>query len=301
MRLDRWLRDRYPGLTQSQAREIFERGWVRDGSGRALAKGDVVVPDVDLGAWEDRLRALRAPRPELGLAVLAEAADFWVVDKPAGLLGHPLRIDDVATVTQWAFGRSPALAEAFPEPVATVTPHRLDRGTSGCLVVAKSRAGFERWREAFSAHAIEKTYLAWTWGTGGEAHVARRSIGPVPGDRTRRRVLEEGSEGEGAYPAETRLKPLESRLGMTLWKATCRTGVTHQVRVHLAAAGFPLVGDALYDVEFSNRPRSPAHHWLRAIVLRSPWGEFRASEDAFRKLPTEEARPAPLGASGKDA
>lgn len=288
MRLDRWLRDRYPGLTQSQAREIFDRGWVRDGDGRVLAKGQGLPRNgtVDVEAWEERLTELRTGNATLALDVLATDEDFWVVDKPPGFAGHPLSIDDLRTATQWAFARDPRTREAFPDPIATLTPHRLDLGTSGCLVVARTRDGFERWREAFSSHVIEKTYLAWTWGSAGaNACVVRHAIGPEPGDPTRRRAVGENIRTVGVYPAETALEPLEKLGAMTLWRARCRTGVTHQVRVHLASVGFPLVGDALYDPQFAARERKPSHHWLRAATLEGPLGKFRAPDEAFRLLP----------------
>lgn len=285
MRLDRWIRDRYPGLTQSQAREIFERGWVRDGRGRALAKGEAVPPDVDVSVWDTRLAELRAANRALELDVLAENPHFWVVDKPSGFPGHPLGVDDVHTATQWAFANG-ADAREFPEPIATLTPHRLDIGTSGCLVVAKTRDAFERWREAFSSHGNEKTYLAWTWGSAGaNACVVRHAIGPVLGDPTRRKAVGEGARGEGIYPAETALEPLHRTATMTLWRARCRTGVTHQIRVHLASIGFPLVGDALYDPDCGARALRPPHHWLRAVRLDGPLGNFRAPEEKFVALP----------------
>lgn len=290
MRLDRWIRDRYPGLTQAQAREIFDRGWVRDATGAALAKGQGLpkskAPTLD--AWEARLRELRRGDPTIELPVLAEAADYWVVDKPPGFPGHPVGIDDVRTATQWAFAKDPHAKEAFPEPVAMLTPHRLDLGTSGCLVVARTREGYDRWREKFSTHANVKTYLAWTWGTAGaNACVIRHSIGPEPGDPRRRRAVGEQIRAEGVYPAETTVEPVHQTRTLTLWRARCRTGVTHQIRVHFASIGFPLVGDRLYDPEFAKRSLRPEHHWLRASMLDGPLGRFEAPTEAFVRLGDE--------------
>ncbi len=291
MRLDRWLRDRFPGLSQSQAREIFERGWVRDGRGRALSKGDGVPEAVDVHLWEDRLRELRSGDPALTIAILAEHPSYWIVDKPPAVAGHPLGVDDVHTVTQWAFARDAKVATEFRDPIAIVTPHRLDTGTSGCLVVARTEEAYDRWRSDFAEHAVEKTYLAWTWGVdGANPVVVRHSIGAVPGDPTRRKAVGEGVRGEGIYPAETSLTPIARTKTMTLWEARCQTGVTHQVRVHLTAVGFPLVGDAAYDPSFRERAIQPTHHWLRATKLVAPLGTFQAPTEAFRALPDEELR-----------
>jgi 23S rRNA-/tRNA-specific pseudouridylate synthase len=110
----------------------------------------------------------------------------------------------------------------------------------------------------------------------------------VPGDPSRRKAVGEGARGDGVYPAETSVEPIARNAAMTLWRARCRTGVTHQVRVHLASIGFPLVGDALYDPDFAARPIRPEHHWLRAVRLAGSFGHFDAPDTAFRALPETE-------------
>lgn len=282
-RAEKWLRAKYPGLSSSQSDEIFARGWVRDANGRKVRKGDREPGPFDCTAWEERLQALRAGAPDLLVPVLAEEGDFLVVDKPVGIPGHPLGVDDTKTISGWALARGGAIATEFPEPLPTLTPHRLDTDTSGCLVVATTRDSFDRWRSHFTAHDVEKEYLAWVWGPldEGAQHAEVYLAGSGPGGH-KRVVVPEGTEG--SHRAELEYEAVGEPLpdGASLVRVKTRTGVTHQVRAVLASVGLPLLGDSLYGDPEVVRTREVHGHQLRAVALRTPEGIFQASEDEFR-------------------
>ena len=156
-RADKIVQRAFPGLTGSQVDEALEAGWIRLTSGESLQKGTRLdSPQLDFSLLRARLELLRLGNSSLELPVLAENPDFWVVDKPAGLAGHPLRLAENETVTHWALARDPGLVKEFPAIQPTLTPHRLDTGTSGLLLVARTRESYQTWRYRFEARAVLK-------------------------------------------------------------------------------------------------------------------------------------------------
>lgn len=269
-RLDKWLKGRYPALSNAQIDEAIQKGLL----GRAK-KGDK-GENWDTTALDRHLLTLRTGHP-LAVPVVAERVGFVVVDKPAGVPGHPVSLFEDKTLTHWAFFQYPATLEEFPEPQPILTPHRLDTGTSGLQIVALNKGAFDAWRESFKQKRVKKTYLAWCWGRPkkekfevnyGLAHLSQddsRMGVPALGDKTK---------GE-THSAQSICSVLERKEDRFSVKVECFTGVTHQIRVHLAAAGFPLVGDRQYDPKHVDRKHSPSHHELKAVRLEAPGFDFR--------------------------
>lgn len=266
-RADALARQAFPGLSRSQVEEAFELGWVVGPQGQRLSKGDK-IPSVSAPLLEEHLLRVQKGNPKLQVAIVLETPDFWIVDKPAGMPGHPVHLKDDATLTHWALAQRPELSREFPEPQPTLTPHRLDTGTSGLQVVAKTRAAYETWRELFAGKEVEKTYEAWCWGEPEEnSWIVDEPIGKAKTDKTRWRV-----GGIEPRPAYSEVDVAERGGGKFLARVHCHTGVTHQVRIHLAHSGFPLLGDALYDPHYATRSEKPEWHQLRAVGLRWPGG-----------------------------
>ncbi|MBY0369089.1 hypothetical protein K2X33_00285, partial [bacterium] len=185
VRADHWVRQAFAGLSRSQIEEAFEKGWVRAAGGGRVAKGDKLenAGGLDLKPLENQLAKVREGNPALEVPVVFENDEIWVVDKPAGVPGHPLKLSDDATLTHWAFRRDAKVKEQFPEIQPTLTPHRLDTGTSGLQIVCKTAAAYEEWRRRFTAKEVTKTYQAWCWGVPEkEKWNIQSSIGKAPGD-----------------------------------------------------------------------------------------------------------------------
>ncbi len=231
----------------------------------------------DVAPLKQYLEQLHSGNSLLKVPIVERLEGYVVVDKPAGMHGHPIHLTDKDTLTHWAFWNFPFTQNEFPNPQPTLVPHRLDYGTSGLQIVALTKRAYELWRERFTKKQVRKSYLAWCWGVPkvkcfelnfGLAHLASDSTRmgvPALGDKTR---------GE-THSAQSLCKVIEMKADRFLVEVECFTGVTHQVRAHLAAAKFPLLGDSVYDPEYKKRGGEFSHHLLRAVKL------FFSDEESF--------------------
>jgi 23S rRNA pseudouridine1911/1915/1917 synthase len=203
---------------------------------RRLVEGEVV--DV-LGTPT----AVEPPRPEpVDVDVRYEDADVVVVAKPAGLVVHPGAGHEDGTLVNGLLARYPEIADVG-DPARPGIVHRLDRDTSGLLVVARSPRAYDALVAALKRHDVERAYTALVWGHVDPPRGAVDApIGRSTARRTRMAVRESGKEARTVYEArQTFDRPVTSLLECTL-----ETGRTHQIRVHLAAIRHPVVGDAPY-------------------------------------------------------
>jgi len=209
-------------------------------------------------------RIVSEPRP---LTIVHEDDDVLVLDKPAGEVVHPGAGVQSGTLANALLHHAPAIATVGGEGRPGIV-HRLDRDTSGLLVVAKTEETYLALVEALRARKVRRTYLAIAWGDPGPSSgTIELPIGRDPRDRKRMAVV----RGPTGKPAVTHWKVLE-RYGLaTLIEARLETGRTHQIRVHLEAVRHPVVGDPGYGGRvrklLSLRPaeRSLAHALLRLL------------------------------------
>jgi 23S rRNA pseudouridine1911/1915/1917 synthase len=238
-RIDKALARFYPAAGRRQLAELFADGAVRV-NGRRASKGDrVAIGDVVELAREpvhgDALRP--APDPDVPLVVLAERSELIAVAKPAGVPSQPLRAGELGTMANAIAFRFPECVAIGDDPRDGGLVHRLDIGTSGVLVAARTQDAHRALRAAFGAGMVIKHYLAITDGL----PVARECDAPLT-QRGKRAVVDlvEG------LPAYTEIAVERSLPGRALVRCIARTGRMHQVRAHLAHVGAPLTGDALY-------------------------------------------------------
>lgn len=240
-RLDRIVARRFPGASRRKVMALFDDGAVRV-NGRRARKGDRVQVGATvevLAAPADAASLRVTPDPEVAaaLAWLAIDDDRVAIGKPAGMASQPLVAGERGTAASGVVARFPECAEVADDPRDGGLVHRLDAGTSGVLVAARTRAAWQRLRAAFTDGAVVKTYLALTE----TAPVARACDAPL--SQRGPRAVVDYTDGQ---PAHTTWEVIE-RLGeRTLVRCTATTGRTHQVRVHLATAGAPIVGDERY-------------------------------------------------------
>jgi 23S rRNA pseudouridine1911/1915/1917 synthase len=239
-RLDAWLAASLPGLSRARLQALIESGRVRvDG---AAARAALRVRAGQNAVVEVPPAAAAEPRPQdIPLAVVHEDAHLLVVDKPAGLVVHPGAGSEDGTLVNALLGRVKDLS-GIGGVLRPGIVHRLDRGTSGLLVVAKDDATHRALVGQFASRTVEKEYLALVLGVpprpGGEVAAP---IGRDPVHRQKMSVrAPRGREARTSWAVEERLD------GATLLRVRIHTGRTHQIRVHLASIGHPVAGDAVY-------------------------------------------------------
>jgi 23S rRNA pseudouridine1911/1915/1917 synthase len=286
-RVDKWVQKQVPGLTGRQIDEAIQSGLVLIG-GKKAKKGDRTAETaIDCGPIRKHLEEIGKGNSKIQLDVLWETEDEWIVDKPAGMKSYPLSLFDTETPSQWALFREQSIRVEFPAPQPILSPHRLDTGTSGLLIVCRKKTAFEKWRNFFQSHLIQKKYLAWCYGEVEESEltidfpIAHSISNPA-------KMIVVSDQAKFRPPimeATTHARLLKKVKGKSLWEISCSTGVTHQVRVHLAALNLPLVGDKLYDPNFLSRDIQPQYHLLRATELR--WENYQviAPSESYKKGP----------------
>jgi 23S rRNA pseudouridine1911/1915/1917 synthase len=284
MRLDRWLAGQLEGqLSRSQVRAMIEAGEV-------LCDGEAATPALRLRAgqrveWRRQKAVPELPEPEpLPLAILHEDEHLIVVDKAAGMVVHPgagFRSGTlVNALMHHCRGRLSRLGGADRPGIV----HRIDKDTSGILVAAKTDEAHRGLAAAFADHGrtggLDRIYLVLAWGCPDPARgTIDAALGRAP-DRVRRSVVPE--DRPDARPALTRYETLEcyGRRQASLLQCRLETGRTHQIRVHLAHIGHPVIGDPAYGRGFATKARTlpePA----RSMAQRIPRQALHAARLGF--------------------
>ncbi|MFT4268011.1 MAG: RluA family pseudouridine synthase [Xenophilus sp.] len=264
LRLDRALAALAPEFSRSYLQQLVGAGAVQL-QGRVARKPAAVVRAGDRGSVELRpTPQSQAFLPEpMALDVVYEDSHLRVVDKPAGLVVHPAPGHWSGTLLNGLLARDGAAAQL---PRAGIV-HRLDRDTSGLMVVARTRQAMEALVRMIAAREVTRQYLAVAHGrwSGPAQRWIDRPIGRDPRNRLRMAAVD--LRQHAGKPARTLVEVLGRTDTLCLVRCTLETGRTHQIRVHMAAIGHPLVGDEVY----GGRPaegmaRQALHAWQLAFV-----------------------------------
>jgi 23S rRNA pseudouridine1911/1915/1917 synthase len=238
VRLDNFLSALLPDHSRSQIQRLIKEGRV---TGPGASK-----PGTTVRSGQTFDIAIPAPIPaspaaeELPLRILHEDPDLVVLDKPPGMVVHPAAGHSGGTLVNALLHHVKDLSGIGGELRPGIV-HRLDRGTSGLMVVAKNDRAHQELSRQFADREVEKEYIALVWGV---VQPGRRIDAPIGRDPEHRQKM--STRARRARNAVTRITFARHLKGVTLAKVAIATGRTHQIRVHLSAIGHPVVGDATY-------------------------------------------------------
>jgi len=251
-RLDKYVCAKHPELSRTQVQKLIA-------GGNITVNGKPAKPGLRLNIG-DRIDIDIPPTPPqelkpeaIPLKIIYEDDDLLVVDKPAGLTVHPAPGHPAHTLVNAILAHFPHLAD-IGDSLRPGVVHRLDKDTSGVMLVAKNNAAQIHLARQFKSHSVTKAYLALVKGKlTPENGIIEADIGRDPRNRKRMAVVAAGRE------ARTEYRVVKYIGDYTLLEVMPETGRTHQIRVHLAAIGFPVVGDKVYGVKSPHLSRQFLH------------------------------------------
>jgi 23S rRNA pseudouridine1911/1915/1917 synthase len=243
LRLDRFLTDAIGTLSRSRVKALIEEGHATADGAAGLDPSDSVKPGVCYAVMTPQPRSAIPEAQDIALTILHEDADLIVLDKPAGLVVHPAPGNEDGTLVNALLAHC---GDDLPGIGGERRPgivHRLDKDTSGVMVVAKSQAAMLGLANLFATRDLERSYLALCWGLPApSAGAIEGAIGRDPRDRKRMALVTCG--GKAALTNYRTVKNWAP--AVSLVECRLATGRTHQIRVHLSSRGTPIVGDPVY-------------------------------------------------------
>ncbi|HUX48966.1 MAG TPA: RluA family pseudouridine synthase [Dehalococcoidia bacterium] len=261
IRLDKYLTQVLPQFSRAYLQKLIRQGYIlvngqRTKANQRLSKVDKITVELP----PSPVHPLAEPIP---LAIVYEDDDILVIDKTAGLTVHPAPGHPSHTLVNAVLAHYPGLAMSN-EPMRPGIVHRLDKDTSGLIVIAKNNFAREYLAAQFKSRTVTKGYLVLVRGRlSPEQGMIEATIGRDPRSRRKMAIVKEGKEASTQYQVRKYLD------NYTLVEVTPLTGRTHQIRVHLSAIGCPVVGDHVYGIKSAHLNRQFIHAYRLGFRLPS--------------------------------
>lgn len=279
-RLDRFVSARLD-LSRTRVQKLVAEGRVLVDGGPAK-KSEALEPGMRVRVEVPPAESVRIVAEDIPIDIVFEDEHLIVVNKAPGMVVHPAPGHRTGTLVNALLHHVPSVAGVGGRARPGIV-HRLDRDTSGLLVVAKTDAAHRALSDALRARRVKRFYLAASWGHIEESpRVIEGPIGRDPRDRKRMAVV------EGGRPATTRVEVRERWERADLLHVALKTGRTHQIRVHLAHIGHPVIGDETYGVGWERGLGGPTRRWVDELVRRVPRQFLHAAELHFEHPATGE-------------
>ncbi len=272
IRLDIFVSENHPQLSRTYAQKLITEGYI-------TVNGKAAKASLKLESGDDVLISIPPAEPshleaeDIPLNIVYEDDDLLVIDKPAGMTVHPAPGNPKHTLANAVLAHFPNLPVSGDAKRPGIV-HRLDKDTSGLIIVAKNRLALTMLSDQFKEHSVLKIYLVLVKGKlSPKKGFIEAPIGRDPRNRKRMAVVEKGRDARSEY------KVIKYVGNCSLLEVRLETGRTHQIRVHLSAIGYPVVGDATYGVKsaFVSRQFLHAHR----LGFRLP------SNDEYREFTSE--------------
>jgi 23S rRNA pseudouridine1911/1915/1917 synthase len=260
-RLDRWLAEQVPDLSRSRIQKLIEQGHVQI-NGQVCSSQKVSVQQGDwIQVTVPAAEPLDLVPEEIPLDILYEDEQILIINKPVGLVVHPAPGHEAGTLVNALLAHCDNLAGIGGVQRPGIV-HRLDKDTSGALAIAKTDLAHQHLQAQFKTKAARREYLAVVYGAPTEVKgTIDAPIGRHPVDRKKMAIV---PEAKGGRRAVTHWEVMERLGNYTLMRFQLETGRTHQIRVHSAHIGHPVVGDPLYSSGRTlgvNLPGQALHAW----------------------------------------
>ena len=248
IRLDSFVRECLPHLSRRKIEQAI-RQHVFTVNGKVGKKGDRLADGDELVFKGSEAWLATAPLPDasLDIPIAYEDSALLVVNKPGGMPTHGFSGRDRLTLANFLLARFPKLTSVGSSRWEPGLVHRLDRETSGLIVVAKTQAAFENLKSQFRRRLVQKIYLALVWGITPAEGLIDIPLAHDTRDKRRMRAINRPGLTKGSgWKAITRYRRIGRSRGLSLLEIEMESGVMHQIRAHLAVVGHPIVADTLY-------------------------------------------------------